>query len=347
MLQFYYDRYFTEDATSGFSDKMNTADIDFQHSFVIKPWQTVVWGAGYRYVKDDVFSASPLVGILPGQKRLDLFQGFIQDEIWIADSLRLTVGTKLLHNVYTGLEWQPSARIAWTKPRSTLWAAVSRAVRTPSRIDVDYFLPTTPQPPTTPSVAGGPDFVSEKLVAYELGYRFQPNTLSSFSISGFYNTYDDIYSVEALPNTLTYQIQNGSAAETWGAEFSGNYQVMHNWRIRGGYTFFKKDIYAKPGHQFNPEYLGNDARSQAMLQSILDLPFNLQLDITARYLDELPATFATIAVPAYATFDARIAYTYKGLELAVAGQNLGDKYHTEFGANLMPRHVYAKISARF
>ncbi|MGB8191509.1 MAG: TonB-dependent receptor, partial [Chitinophagaceae bacterium] len=156
-----------------------------------------------------------------------------------------------------------------------------------------------------------------------------------------------VYSVEPLPGTLTYQIQNGSEATAWGGEISGNYQVLKRWRLRGGYTYFNKDIHAKPGHVFSPEYLGNDVRNQAVLQSMLDLPFRLQLDVVARHLDALNASFATPRVPAYFTFDARLAFTYKGFELSVAGQNLTQKNHTEFGAFNIPRNVFAKISARF
>lgn len=347
-LQVYYDRYYREDAPTKSYDKMKTTDVDFQHRFSIKKRQNFVWGAGYRFVKDDAsFSNTASAGIVPRFKRLDLFTAFAQDEFFLTDSLRLIVGTKLLHNVYTGWEWQPSARIAWIKNQTTLWAAVTRAVRTPSRFDVDYYLPMTPQPPTVPSVAGGPDFVSEKLLAYELGYRFQPNHVSSFSVATFYNIYNDVYSVEPKPGTLTYQIQNGSEATSWGLEFAGNYQVMRDWRLRGAYTYFKKDIHAKPGHNFNPSYLGNDVRNQVMLQSILDLPAHFQFDIVGRYLDPLAKTFATAAVAAYLTFDARLAYNLKGFEIALVGQNLAKKNHTEFGTFVIPRGVYGKITARF
>jgi iron complex outermembrane recepter protein len=346
-LQVYYDRYYREDAPTGSYDKMNTADIDFQHRFPLKA-HSIVWGAGYRYVKDDAnFPVTGAAGIVPRFKRLDLYSAFIRDEVSLTRHLLLTFGTKVLHNVYTGVEWQPDVRLAWVNKGNTVWAAISRAVRTPSRLDVEYFLPMTPQPPTVPSVAGGPNFESEKLVAYEAGYRFLPNSVSAFSISAFYNVYRDVYSVEALPGTLTYQIQNGSQAESWGAEISGNYQVHKNWRVRGGYTFFKKDIYAKPGRVFNPDYLGNDARNIVVLQSILDLPWRLQLDVTARYLDHLPQTFATRAVDAYFTYDARLAFAHKGFEFSIVGQNLAHKKHIEFGTYYIPRNVYAKISARF
>lgn len=346
--QVYYDRYFRADAPTFSSDKMNTVDVDLQHRFALGKKQSIVWGTGYRFVKDDAdFSVNASAGILPRYKNLDLFNAFVQDEILLAKSLRFVAGTKLLHNVYCGWEWQPNARLAWQREKSTAWAAASRAVRTPSRFDVDYFLPMTLQPPNIPSVAGGPDFVSEKLIAYEAGYRLQPNKKASFSASLFYNVYQDVYSVEPKPGTLTYQIQNGSKARSWGAELLANYQVVPAWRLRSGYTFFAKEISAKPGHNFNPDYLGNDTRNQGLLQSILDLPFHLQCDVAARYLDPLAKTFATVKVPSYLTFDARLAFVHKGWELSIVGQNLGQKAHTEFGSSNIPRSVYAKISARF
>ncbi len=347
-LQVYFDRYYREDAGTASYDEINTIDLDVQHRLPIGKRQSFVYGAGYRYVKDDArFSNTAGAGIVPRFKRLDLATVFAQDEWRIAERLRLTAGVRLLHNVYTGFEWQPNARISWLTKKSTLWGAVSRAVRTPSRLDRDYFLPMTPQPPNVPSVAGGPDFVSEKLVAYELGYRFQPNALSSFSISTFFNNYTDVYSVTALPGTLTYVINNQSEAKAWGAELAGNYELTKNWRLRGGYTFFKKELRAKEGVNFNPAYLGNDVRNQAMIQSILDLPLHLQLDVVARHLDGLSASFATARVPAYRTFDARLAYSGKGWELALAGQNLAENKHTEFGTFELPRHFYAKLTARF
>lgn len=346
-LQVYYDRYYREDGPTKSYDKMQTVDADFQYHLPLGPKQNLVWGAGYRFVKDDAnFSNTAGAGIVPRFKRLDLFQAFIQDEISLAQKLKLTIGTKVLHNVYTGWEWQPSARLAYTTARHTLWSAVSRAVRTPSRLDVDYFLPMTPQPPNLPSVAGGPNFVSEKLLAYELGYRLHTSYRLSISTATFYQVYRDVYSVEALPNTRTYQIQNGSKAESWGFEFSGNYQLLKSWKLRGGYTYFNKDIRPLPGRDFNPDYLGNDPKHSALLQSVVDLPLNLQFDLAGRYYTNLKKTFATAAVPSYFTFDARLAYAYKGVELSVVGQNLANRKHTEFGTSIIPRSFYVKLTAR-
>ena len=346
-VQVYFDRYFRDDIPSQGSDKLTTFDIDFQHRFPIKNKQSIVWGLGARLVTDFANYRTTQVGILPPKKELSLFQGFIQDEITLHDRLKLTLGSKLLHNNYSGFEIQPNARMAFTVRKTTLWAAVSRAVRTPSRFDRDYFLPAYLVPPPNPSVAGGPNFVSEKLLAYELGYRLQPVRRYSFSIATFYNLYYDLYSVEPIPGTLTYQIQNGSEGRSWGAEISGTYQVADSWKLRGGYTYFDKKLKSKPGHTFTPDYLGNDVKNQALLQSILDLPFHLQFDMVTRYLSHLSKTLATNAVPAYFTFDARIAYAYKGFELSVVGQNLGDNKHSEYDVLSIPRSIYAKITCKF
>ncbi|MBC8032779.1 MAG: TonB-dependent receptor plug domain-containing protein, partial [Chitinophagaceae bacterium] len=261
IVQLYYDRYFRDDIPSLNSDELNTVDLDLQYGLQISDHHHLLAGLGYRNVVDHAISRTSSVGILPERRNLDMFNGFVQDQISIGKRTKITVGTKILHNVYTGLELQPSLRGSVNvKKNNTLWLALSRAVRTPSRYDVDFYLPTMPLPPTSPSVAGGPNFVSEKLLAYELGYRIQPNTRSTMSVAAFYNVYRDIYSVEALPGTLTYQIQNGSRGNSWGTEFTGTYQLLKNWKAKLGYTYFDKKLEAKPGHTFNPDYLGNDAK---------------------------------------------------------------------------------------
>jgi iron complex outermembrane receptor protein len=346
LVQLYYDRYFKRDAPGQTTDEMETFDVDFQHRFPLAKRHTILWGLGYRNVRDEFESLSPFVAILPERKKLDLADAFIQDDIFISQKWRAIIGTKVLHNVYTGIEFQPSVRLALTIDRqNSVWTSVSRSVRTPSRVDVDYYSPSTLQPSVI-NVRGGPHFVSEKAVAFELGYRVQPDPKSSFSIATFYTVYDDVYSLEAVPGTLNYEIGNGTEGTTWGAEFAGTYQVFEKWRLRGGYTYFDKKLSAKAGHSFDPSYLGNDVKHQALLQSMMELPFDIHLDIITRYLDYLPATLVTQKVPAYFTFDARIAYRIKYLEFSLVGQNLVEKKHTEFGNLSIPRSVYAKLTLR-
>jgi iron complex outermembrane receptor protein len=266
----------------------------------------------------------------------------------VNDKTKLTVGAKMLHNVFSGLEIQPSVRLAFSpNNRNTVWAAVSHTTRPPTRFDVDYYLPLEPQPPNVASVAGGPNFDSEKLNALEAGYRIEPSSRIALSLATFYNFYNDVYSVEPIPGTQTLQIQNGAEGTTAGAEFSGTAQLTTGWRLRGGFTYFTKDLHAKDGHENDPSYLSNDAKHHLVLQSMLNLPFNLKLDIVARYMDYIPATYATARIPEYATADVRLAYNYKAMELSITGQNLLRDRHSEYNVLKIPRSYFGRLTFRF
>lgn len=348
IVQFYADRTWRRDIPSTISDQLVTYDLDLQHRFPLGKRNSILWGLGYRFMQNDMDHATIFVGILPNHRDMGLFSTFIQDEIVLApEKLKLTVGTKLLHNAFSGWEVQPSGRLSFTPDsHNTLWAAISKAVRMPSRIDVDYFLPTYPVPPGSLHIAGGPDFISEKVIAYELGYRVTPGKGLSFSLATFYNVYDNLYSVEPLPGTLTYQIQNGGKGTSWGAEFSGTFQVCKAWQLRGGYTYFSKDLKNKPGHNADYRDLGIDPHHQFLIQSKLDLPGNLKLDIVGRFVDSLPSTATVKKVSAYFTFDTRIAWESKKIEISLVGRSLAANRQNEIGVTEIPRNYYVKLACR-
>jgi iron complex outermembrane receptor protein len=342
-LQTYYDRYFRDDPKA-FADELWTADVDFQYRYKYAAGSHILTGAGYRYVQDHVMNRTN-IGLLPAYRAMPMYNAFIQNETQISKVLRLTIGSKIQHNVFTGVEFQPSIRSTFSfGSTNTLWAAISEAVRTPSRLDVDYYLFLPPDP----TIVSGDinNFVSERLKAYEIGYRTQPISGLSISLATFYNEYRDVYSVETQPDK-TLKIMNGSEAETWGAEFSGFYQASSSWRIRGGFTYFDKSLRAKPGRDHDPSYLMNDVKHQCLIQSMFNVTPNVEFDLVARYLDYIPASFATSRVPEYVTFDARLAYRRKFIELAVIGQNLASERHSEFQSGLIQRSVYAKVTCRF
>jgi len=345
-LQAYFDRYWTNDPVS-LGDEMKTFDLDFQHKLMAGSRHNIVWGAGYRYVSDHVYNRGS-AGLLPEKRLLPIYSGFFQDEISLTSKTKLTIGSKLLHNIFSGFQAQPTVRLAVSpNNRNTVWTAVSSATRQPSRFDVDYYLPLEPQPSNVPSVAGGPNFGPEKMKAFEAGYRVEPSARIALSLATFYNVYDDLYSVETLPGTATYQIQNGSEAKTWGAEFSGFWQVTAGWRLRGGFTYFSKDLHAKAGHIQDPSYLANDAKNHVVLQSMLNLPYNFKLDIVARYTDYITASYATVRVPEYATADVRFSFNYKAMEIAVTGQNIARSRHSEYDALKIPRNFFGRVTFRF
>ncbi len=344
-VQAYFDRTW-RNTPNTYAEDLKTYDFDFQHRFPLGERQSITWGGGYRLLQDGVQNSAALA-FLPANDNLQVFNGFVQDEITLfPDRLKFTIGTKLEHNDFSGFEVEPSARMAWTPDeRQTVWAAVSRAVSSPSRIDRDFFVPGTPPY----LIVGGTNFQSETVIAYELGYRVEPVQKLSLSLATYFNQYDDLRSVEQT-GPASYQIQNGLDGESWGMELSANFQATDWWRLRGGYTYLHEKLWQKPGQvDVSGVYAqADDPQNQFSLQSIADLPAHFQFDVTARYVDTLPSP----SVPSYFTFDARIAWTYKNhLEIALVGQNLWAPQHLEFGSAAtgqeIPRSVYGKVTCRF
>jgi iron complex outermembrane receptor protein len=344
VVQAFVDRTWKRDIPSLISEELYTYDIDLQHRFPIGKRHSLLWGAGYRFMRDEVISSTTFVGIVPNLRNMDVVNAFVQDEVMLwKDRLKLSFGSKVQHNVFTGFEVQPDARLAFMpNETNTVWAAVSRAVRTPSRFDKDYFLPLYPVPDSVPSVQGGPDFISETLIAYELGYRVRPCRNLSLSLATFFNSYDNLYSVEAVPGTQTYHIQNGGEGHSVGLELSGNYQPFEWWRLRGGYTYFHKEIRNKPGHNADYYNLGLDPEHQVVLQSIMSLPYHFQLDVAGRYVDDIPGA---MGVSDYLAADVRIAYVLRQFELAAVGRLFNDD-HSEFAGTYIPRNFYLKLTCR-
>ena len=123
-------------------DELQTCDLDFQHRLPLGARNTLTWGFGFRYTHDVVDNA-PAVAFLPAKLDQQLYSIFVQDEIRLLENLSLTVGSKVEHNDYTGYEFEPSLRLQWQAAGARpCWAAVSRAVRAPSRIDRDLFAGT-------------------------------------------------------------------------------------------------------------------------------------------------------------------------------------------------------------
>ena len=199
--------------------------------------------------------------LIPEDSDDQLFSGFIQDQISISDSLHLTLGTKLEHNDFSGFEWQPSMRMAWTaSDASTLWMAVSRAVRVPTRIERDIAVDIS-APTANPAgrLLGNEDFESEGLIAYEAGYRWRPLQTLWFDLALFYNDYDGLASLELREpfidpddGRIIFPIINENLTEgrTYGAELLADWQPFENWHLTASYSHIDMDLDALgPGHQ--------------------------------------------------------------------------------------------------
>jgi iron complex outermembrane receptor protein len=348
-MQAYYDHTF-RDFQNGFAEKLSTYDLEGQHLFQAGKGQQIIYGFGFRFMDHDVTNLE-LFGFLPARKSLYLYNAFIQDEIsLIAQRLYFTLGTKVEHSTYAGFQYQPNARLTWKAGNHhTIWGAVSRAVRLPSRIDREFHVDVAPGV----SLITSSDFKPEEVIAYELGWRVQPQNSLSMSVSTFYNVYNDLRSVEPGPAPIGIPLTfgNGVKGNTYGAELASTYQPLSWWHLRAGCTFLKKDLKIKANSQDRNKGTAesNDPSHQFLLQSSVDLPHALGFGTVLRYISKLSQPY----VSDYIGLDVRLSWKVnKIIELSMVGQNLVKKSHTEFvptspAAKNIERSVYGKIACRF
>jgi iron complex outermembrane recepter protein len=367
-IQTYFDHV---DRHSPYSaERIDTFDVDGQHRFPLGERQDVIWGLGYRLIADHDLSAG-FASFDPNSATRQIASAFVQDEIAIVpEGLRLTLGSKFEHNNYTGFELQPNARLLLTpNDHHSLWASVSRAVRTPARYerDIHFTIGSSPGgggvPPTQINLLGNPQFQSEKLLAYELGYRVQPAARLAIDLTGFYNVYDDLSTAETgAPSfvlnpppphvSVPLQLANQMRGETYGAELAANWNVTDNWKLAGGYTWLGTQLHLDPtSNSFtSKDAEGDSPQHQFHVRSYLDLPYNLQLDAAAYYVDSLSHQH----VPAYVRLDLRLGWhPTRNLDLSIGLQNLIEERHYEFGTSTgaqstqIERSVYGRVTWRF
>lgn len=364
-LQVYYDHTYLADPSPALKlgasvlapagvlyDRLDTYDLDFQHHLNIGEANRFSWGFGYRFTHDFVENA-PSVGFLPTTLNQSLYSSFAQDEIKFSTNVYLTVGTKVEHNDYTGTEWEPNVRLRWdVSPSQMLWSAVSRAVRTPSRIDHDLSEGT---PPNFVLLEGGSDFQSETVVAYEIGYRAQLGASVSTSISAYYNEYNDVRSTSYTPVTVVpLYFANNLDGDTHGVELTVDYQAANWWRLHGGYDLLLENIGVKPGQTDINDAMNEtaDPEHQFSVRSSMDLANNVDLDAILRWVDTLHINSGSTigTVPSYFELNVRIGWRpIKRLELSLAGENLLHDHHPEYGfpspsREEISRSVYGKVA---
>ncbi|HSI53454.1 MAG: TonB-dependent receptor plug domain-containing protein [Ramlibacter sp.] len=339
-LQAYFDRA-ERDQPGSLRDSLDTWDIEYQQLSRPHAGHELIWGGGYRHHNDKVTNTNPAVlALIPAQRQLNLWNVFAQDEVALRPDLKLTLGLKAEHNDYTGLEWLPNARMAWElRPGHLMWGAASRTVRTPSRLDVEFF-----QPGTAPFlIAGGPRFVSEVARVYELGYRGQPTPAISYSVSVFHHDYERLRSVDIAPGGATFN--NNFEGRMHGLTTWGTWRANDHLRFNASYAYQDQHFHALAGTAplGGIASLGNDPKQRWTLGSSLDFAANMELDLQLRYMGSLPNP----AVPSYAALDVRWGWRVRpDLEISITARNLGDPGHPEWGSALnraeFERSVFVK-----
>jgi iron complex outermembrane receptor protein len=366
-IQAYFDRTNRQEIELG--ETRDTFDIDFIQHARVRGDQELTWGLGARVSPSNFVQSSAGVNFLPNKQTDSIYSGFVQYEVPIVhDKLTLTAGTKLEHNNFSGFEYEPSVRLLWTPTaRQSFWAAVTRAVRTPSRLDQDVafaiLVQATPPPPIYFEILGNPKLRAEQLIGYEVGYRTEINRNVYVDFTAFYNTYKDLQGYgppfPAEANTpppphifFVLPYANVIRGSTVGTEIAPNWKITRWWQVRGSYSFLHMDLKDKPGFtdvgNLLSSYLGSSPSSLVGFQSLFNLPKHFELDATYRYSSALPAQL----VSSYSTADLRLGWHFgEGLDFSVVGQNLLQPSHKEFGGDPGPlvgikRSVYGKITWR-
>ncbi len=345
-LQTYFDQTQRAAPLNGTKFVLRTYDLELQQSIAIGANQKIVWGAGERVNSYGIVNTPSLL-FQPPERSLTLGNLFAQDTFSLHPTLKLTVGAKLENDPYSGWAVQPDARVAWEPgPATLLWAAASRAIRSPTPFDADVVEKLG----GTTFLTGNPDFRPERVTAYEIGYRGDPAANLSVSLSTFYNLYDDLRSIETASSTVFLPLQwgNGMRGHTYGVEFWAHWQVTERWRLSPGLRVLHEDLEFKPGASglLGTAQAGDDPTHRALLTSTTEFGNHMTFDATLRYVGALPDP----ALPSFWGLSARLGWTVsRALDVAISGANLLHPRHREFPApdgEEIDRSVRAEIRWR-
>lgn len=318
------------------NEEANTCYVELQNNLAFNARNSLIWGGSFKAAGDNSFD------LTPQRRRYNTPSGFFQYEyLVVPDRLRVLFGAKFDGNPFTGIEYQPQGRAVWNLTGSQLmWAAVSRAVRAPSRSEVNLDTISG----TQSSPAGTIDFISEgntrlqseHLNAYELGYRFQPLPALSLDVSAYYNDYRNLIfflpvsspPLEEVSMTLNASPAEGGTAQTHGMEFVANWQPLRRWRISPNFTETRG----------SPSAVSNVPRHLFGVQSRFDLAHSLYVNAALYHDNALPptanATPGGAPLPGVPTFNrldvgmewrARPEWTF-----GLWGRNLQSAQHIEF-----------------
>jgi iron complex outermembrane receptor protein len=357
----YYDRTRRDD--DSFNDELDTIDLDLDHRFALTRRVEMLWGANYRHTSNRNLSKG-IFALDPALSDDELLSAFVQVQARLGETIRLTAGTKWEENDFSGSELQPGARAVWEPAaRHTFWVAVSKAARTPTRLERDVAIDVT-DPAGNPVVRllGNRNFTAEELIAMEAGYRWRATDRLHLDLAVFENHYDKLDSLEfgapfVVPadgrTVIPIRNENLTSGRARGAELLITASPVERWNLSASYSYLHLRL-DPAGQDLNRGvyYDGATPRHQFALSSYLTLPGGFEFDAHFRRhtaLRRLPEDSSEEGIPGYSELDLRLAWRVsERVELAVVGQNLLQASHLEFGSPAargeIQRSVYAKLT---
>lgn len=335
----------------------STWDLDVQRQLPTMKNQSVILGAGYRYMIND--SQPGITQTLnPLTRRDSIFSLFGQDEVAVNERDRLTLGMKLEHNTFTGYEWQPSVRYLHKVDDShTVWGSISRAVRTPSQTELADMLVTSVDAPVNPGdnptahmSFGNPNLKSEHLLAYELGYRLHSSDTFSLDLATYYDRYSDlIYSVDGAPFTGTEfgttvnvdptLLKNGETGSVYGGELEARWKLRDRTLVTSGFSATRQNRFSQGTTLLTPKY-------QGFVRISKDFPSDVKADAMVYWYDSIPE----IDQKSYTKLDLHLSWRPVGgnTEFSLGAQDLLFARSVQFTSSLaIPRSAYLQLTSHF
>lgn len=314
-------------------EQLNTYDLDLQYHLPKHARHETIVGGGYRYAADRVGLHGTLA-FLPAQRKLRWGNLFVQHEWRWQEDWRVIGGLRMESNTYTGVEWLPSVKLAWSPHNGTFWwATLARNVRAPSRIDTDVYFPA--QPPYL--LTGGPQFRAEVANTVETGWRMRPNAAWSWSLVGFHTQYQRLRSIDQQGATLV--IGNQVHGFTQGIEAQATWLPSRDWTVEAGALLLHQEF---KGGLRPQQRQGSDPTHQLRLSARWHAQEQHDVQLTLRAVGRLPAAISAnpltaTPVPAYAVADVQWSWRpTRQVDLTIAARNLLDRRHREFGGLATP-----------
>lgn len=354
VIQSYFDQ-ISRGNPRDLGTSIETADLDIQHWFRATGPQQFIAGAGYRQMWDRAENTTYSV-LTPAASTYGTAYLSLADEIELKpDRLRLTLAGRGERSSLSGYTFQPTARLWWSPAkRQSIWAAWTRAARTPSRGELAFQSDWTVVPmqplPAVVSVSGNPGLHPETSNAVDTGYRIEFKHLS-FDLSAFHYSYRDLVFIAlgepqlqsrqpflVLPGPIT----NGNVRTSSGAELATVFELPGGSRLSASYSGLKTDSWG-PQNQWQVNWQAS-------------LPRRVQLNLWVSHVGRIDSGQAAIQadVPGHTRADVQLSRSIgDGGNLQVGGQNLLSPRHVEFipeaqvPASVISRSFYVRFIWRF
>ncbi|MFC1542258.1 TonB-dependent receptor plug domain-containing protein [Pseudomonadota bacterium] len=356
VAQLFFDEYNFD--TISYGEKRDTFDIDLQYNAAKLFGNLISVGINYRNSRSTITDKPTLQ--MPDDS-MNLISLFINDEIeLIPNRLRLIAGAKFEKSSYMSWQIQPHLRAIYSEDHWSLWAAASKAVRSPNKAEESVKA----------NVSGGFGFVvrgvgngsvePETVMSYEAGIRLHPNDNILFQLTAFRINYRSISDLngDKLPTPIPghplgylhvpFYYKNVLDGKTEGFEADITFQINDWAKIKGTYGFLHQSYKPVASLTSNPllykealsTVLSTTKQSPKNRYSIglsLDPTDSLELDVNlygwSLYRDDnFGPGFLGVdrVVNSYNRVDARIGWqATDNMHITLAGQNLLKAAHRE------------------